>query len=233
MLDFIGTIIITAVMVVNVTAMVSSLPVSQSRRLTVAIATGLWIGLAGACAAIGLMTVSRPFPYIGPFVVFPLAAIAALVALSPAWRAALLGLPMPLLIGLNINRVFGALFLLLAADGRLSGPFPLSAGWGDIITGMLAVPALWLVLRRPQRGHSLLAAWNIFGTLDLVVAVALGVTSAQGSPLQLFDVGAGSAAIQVLPWSFVPTVLVPFYLIAHGILFAQLRQAAKLDGAIV
>ena len=133
----------------------------------------------------------------------------------------------------NTDHLLEGLLEVLAADGRLSGPFPLSAGWGDIVTGMLAVPALWLVLRRPQRGHSLLAAWNIFGALDLCVAVALGITSAQGSPLQLFDVGAGSAAIQVLPWSFVPTVLVPFYLIAHGILFAQLRQAAKLDGAIV
>jgi hypothetical protein len=65
--------------------------------------------------------------------------------------------------------------------------------------------------------------------LDLVVAVTLGITSAQDSPLQVFHVGAGSTAIQTLPWSFVPTVLVPFYLITHAILFVQLRQAAKLD----
>jgi cytochrome bd-type quinol oxidase subunit 2 len=65
--------------------------------------------------------------------------------------------------------------------------------------------------------------WNWFGTLDLFAAVALGVTSANGSPLQLIHAGAGSEAIQSLPWSLVPTVLVPFYLIMHGIIFAQLR----------
>jgi hypothetical protein len=49
------------------------------------------------------------------------------------------------------------------------------------------------------------------------------VTSANGSPLQLIHWGAGSTAMQSLPWSLVPTVLVPFYLIMHGIIFAQLR----------
>lgn len=230
MLDFIGTTVITAVMVVNINAVVSSLPVSRRQRIAAAVAVGLWIGLAAASATTGLFTVSRPFPYIGLFVVFPLVAIAALAVLSPAWRAALLGLPAPLLIGLNVSRVFGVFFLFLAAAGRLSGPFPISAGWGDIATGVLALPALWLALRPSQGGQSLLAGWNVFGALDLVVAVMLGITSAQDSPLQVFDVGAGSTAIQMLPWSFVPTVLVPFYLIMHAILFVQLRQAARPSG---
>jgi hypothetical protein len=29
--------------------------------------------------------------------------------------------------------------------------------------------------------------------------------------------------VQLLPWALIPTVLVPFYLISHGIVFAQLR----------
>ena len=67
------------------------------------------------------------------------------------------------------------------------------------------------------------ALWNVFGTLDLIAAVTLGVISANGSPLQLIHAGAGSAAVQLLPWALIPTVLVPFYLISHGIVFAQLR----------
>jgi hypothetical protein len=41
------------------------------------------------------------------------------------------GFPPPLLIGLNAGRVFGVFFLLLAATGRMGGPFPFSAGWGE------------------------------------------------------------------------------------------------------
>ena len=46
----------------------------------------------------------------------------------------------------------------------------------------------------------------------LVLAIFFGVTSAEGSPLQLFYSSPGSAAMQHLPWAFVRTVLVPFYL---------------------
>ena len=29
--------------------------------------------------------------------------------------------------------------------GALTGPFPYSAAWGDIITGVVALPVLWLL----------------------------------------------------------------------------------------
>lgn len=226
MLDFIGTVAVTTVMVVGINAVISTLEVSRAQRIAAALAAGLWIGLAAASANIGLFALANPFPVIGLFLVGALGGVAALAVLSPVWRAAFLNLPAPLLVGLNISRVIGAFFLLLAASGRLSGPFPILAGWGDIAVGLLALPALRIALRPGNAGRTFLARWNVFGALDLVTAVTLGVTSAQGSPLQLFDVGAGSAAIQMLPWSFIPTVLVPFYLIVHAILFAQLRSAA-------
>jgi hypothetical protein len=67
-------------------------------------------------------------------------------------------------------------------------------------------------------------AWNLFGIADLVLAITLGVTSSQGSPLQVFHAAPGSEAMQHLPWSFVPTVLVPLWLIFHAIIWAQIRQ---------
>jgi hypothetical protein len=45
------------------------------------------------------------------------------------------------MVGLNAGRVFAVLFLLLAAEGRLAGPFPY---WADIITGVFAMPMAWL-----------------------------------------------------------------------------------------
>ena len=64
------------------------------------------------------------------------------------------------------------------------------------------------------------------GAADLVLAIALGVTSADGSPLQLFA-APGSGAMQDLPWSFVPTVLVPLWLILHAIVAVRLARRAK------
>ena len=131
--------------------------------------------------------------------------------------------PLSTLVGLNIARVLGALFILLAWSGRLGGPFPQSAGWGDVVTGLLAVPVMGLAAGQSALRDRAIWLWNALGTLDLLSAVALGVTSANGSPLQLIHAGPGSAAVQVLPWALIPSVLVPFYLITHGIIFAQLR----------
>jgi hypothetical protein len=107
-------------------------------------------------------------------------------------------------------RVFGVLFLLLAAAGRLSGPFPFSAGFGDIITGALAVPLALSVVQSHGLPVGAIKGWNIFGALDLLFAIAFGITSAAGSPLQFIHAGPGSEAMQHLPFCLVPTVLVPF-----------------------
>jgi hypothetical protein len=64
-----------------------------------------------------------------------------------------------------------------------------------------------------------------------VLAIAFGITSAESSPLQIFS-GPGSEAMQHVPWSFVPTVLVPIWLILHAIIAVQLRRARVARAAI-
>jgi hypothetical protein len=53
-----------------------------------------------------------------------------------------------------------------------------------------------------------------------VDAIALGTTSQEGA-LRIFELP-GSTPMQHLPWSFIPTVLVPYFLFAHGVIAAQL-----------
>jgi hypothetical protein len=224
MLDFVGTIATAGLMVFVVAALLVFMDISRTAKLVLAAGLGIWIGLAAAAGAAGWFAIARPFPVIGLFFAAPLVA-AAIAASWPGARQALLGLPLPLMVGLNIGRVIAVLFLLLAADQRLSGPFPYSAAWGDIITGVVAVPLLWLAQDGPRHSTALLL-WNAFGIADLVAAISLGVTSAVNSPLQIFGGDIGSAAMQHLPWSFVPTVMVPIYLVLHAVIWAQLRRPA-------
>jgi hypothetical protein len=230
MLDFIGTIVTAALMVLVVNGLVTFMDISRSAKVTLAGLAGVWIGLCAATAAAGWLAITKPFPVIGIFVGLPLAA-AAIATAWPAARRAMLSVPMPLMIGLNIGRVFAVLFLLLAAEGRLAGPFPHSAAWGDIITGVAAVPLVWLTTAVGTQHRAAVALWNLFGAADLVIAIALGVTSAAGSPLQIFHAGPGSEAMQYAPWSFVPTVLVPLWLVLHAIIWAQLRRLTKASPA--
>jgi len=227
MLDFLGFISTSALMVLAVNAVITFMDVSPSAKLSLATLAGLWIGIAAAAGSAGMIAISKPFPVVGLFVGVPLVT-PAIAAAWPQARAPMLSVPMPLMIGLNAGRVFAVLFLLLAAEGRLAGPFPHFAGWGDIITGVFALPVGWLATDAQPRHANTIAAWDLFGTADLVLAITLGVTSAEGSPLQIFHSAPGSAAMQQLPWSFVPTVLVPFWLILHAIIWAQLRRLRSL-----
>jgi hypothetical protein len=226
MVDFLGTIVTAALMVVVINALTVYLDIERGAKLALAAVTGLWIGLAAAASASGWLAISIPFPIMGMFVATPL--IAAAIATS--WsgvRTALLNLPTPLMIGLNFGRVFAVLFFVLASQGRLAGPFPFFAGWGDIITGVVAAPLLFAAAEGKHTVATM--AWNLFGTADLILAIFLGVTSAEGSPVQIFTAAPGSAAMQQLPWSFVPTVLVPFWLILHAVIWAQLRRHTRFS----
>jgi hypothetical protein len=233
MLDLVGSIVAMMAIGINLVAVASVLPGPLARRLGWAAIAGAWVGLASGLGAAGRLAFfpGNPVPLVGVLFAVPLLTVGALALRYAKVRSTLLAIPMPLLISLNALRVLGVLFLLLAAAGRLSGPFPYSAGWGDIITGAFAIPLALRVARSQKLPVAAVRLWSIFGALDLIAAVGLGISSAAGSPLQLIHAGVGSQAMQYLPFCLVPTVLVPFYLITHAIIAAQLRALRAAPAA--
>jgi hypothetical protein len=138
MLDFIGTIVLTTVIILNINAFTNGIAVSAAARLALVTGAGAWVGLAAAVAAAGVFSNAiLPFPWIGAFVAIPLLLAGAAALLFPEVRAAFLRVPLSTLVGLNIARSLGIFFILLAWSGRLGGPFPQSAGWG------MSSPGCW------------------------------------------------------------------------------------------
>lgn len=225
MLDLLGSVAALTTIAVSLVALTHTLSGSLARRLAIAAVGGGWVGLAMDLGATGRLAFSPDFPapLIGVLLAAPLLAIGVLAATSQKVRASLLGIPLQLLIGLNALRVLGVLFLLDFVAGTVRGPFPFFAGFGDIITGALAIPLALSITASKAPSARAIAGWNAFGVLDLIVAVGLGITSAPGSPVQLIHAGVGSQAMAQLPLCLVPTVLVPMYLVMHGIVAAQLR----------
>jgi hypothetical protein len=235
MLDLIGSVAGLMAVGINLVAVTQFFPGTPARRLSLGALAGGWVGLASYLGATGRLTFAseQPVPLVAVLCALPLITVGLLALTSAGARAALLAIPQQVLIGVNSLRLFGVLFLLLAVSGRLSGPFPYFAGLGDMLTGAIALP-LALSVRSGRWSPAAIRRWNVFGALDLVVAIALGLTSASGSPLHLIHAGVGSQAVQFLPYCLIPTVLVPFYMLTHGIIAAQLRApraAAALSAA--
>lgn len=122
----------------------------------------------------------------------------------------------------HVGRLLGIFFLMLHAARRLPPTFALTAGWGDVLVALAALPVAWSVHRRLAGWRPLVLAWNGVGFLDLVTAVILGVGSAPDSPLRFLYETPAIDVMGTLPWLLVPTFLVPLYLLTHLAVFARL-----------
>jgi hypothetical protein len=127
-------------------------------------------------------------------------------------------------------RVVGITFLLVMAQGHLPAIFALPAGLGDIVAG-LAAP--FVARRLAQGGDRSRAVWfNLFGILDLVVALGIGFLAGLG-PWRPLEVTPSTEPLSLLPLALVPTVAVPLAIALHIVSLSRLRSAAqpKVDRA--
>jgi hypothetical protein len=226
MLDMIGALAFGAILVIDVVVLVGLEPIRPRAKFIAFAIAAVWASAVVAIAAAGGFAPGATGPFPAPVFAFGILVIGGLVAWfrSPAFRHALLSLPLAGLVGVNALRIGGIFFLILHAQGRLAAPFAISAGWGDIITGFAAIPlaAMAALGRGPSR--RVLAAWNAFGALDLIVAITLGALSAPGTPFRIFMEAPGTDVMTRLPWVGVPTLLVPLYLLTHLTVAGRLRS---------
>jgi hypothetical protein len=234
MVDMIGAIVATAIYAVLVGVLVGFSPVGRGAKLAAFVAAAVWGGVVVAMAARGGFAPGDTGPV--PTVLFPFVGSLALLFgcwfFLPGFRSALLSVPLPALVGLNVARLAGVFFLILAAHGRLSAPFAPVAGSGDMLVAALAIPLAAALAAGAGESTAWLAIWNALGALDLIVAVSLGVLSAPGTPFQVFTEAPGTEAMTGLPWIMVPAVLVPLFLFIHFVIRARARSLRPLTHAV-
>jgi hypothetical protein len=158
----------------------------------------------------------------GIAVVTPIVLFLVWFASSPGFRQFVLSLNPRTLTLVQSMRIAGFVFLVLGTYKILPAFFALSAGWGDIAIGVTApFAALWLAkpgLANPAHRKSFIF-WQVLGIADLVNALALGALAGVIDPH-----GIPTAAMTVLPMSYLPTFAVPLFLILHIICIAQARR---------
>jgi hypothetical protein len=135
-----------------------------------------------------------------------------------------LGLDMRHLILLHSWRMVGMGFVFLYFQDRLPALFALPAGLGD---AMAAAGAIFLVIAMYERASLVtnrrILTWNTFGLVDFIAAVSLGVMTRAGDVLHI-NGAVDSNIMGTFPLALIPAFAVPFYIITHLIIYAQLLR---------
>jgi hypothetical protein len=134
-------------------------------------------------------------------------------------------IPSSWLVGLQVYRVFGGIFLVAWSRGGISGTFALPAGSGDVLVGLLALPAAYLLWAGAPGARSGAIAWNVLGLADFAIAIGIGILSAPG-PLQLIVPDRPNAQLGSFPTVMIPAFAVPSSILLHALSLRQLRRMA-------
>jgi hypothetical protein len=196
--------------------------------VAVAIALTAWFLLVASLGAVGAFVGApgKPPLAIALGAGSPLLLFFAWMRLSQSFRGFVLSLDLRLIAGMQAWRWAGLGFLFLYAHNVLPAVFALPAGLGDMAIGVMAPWMILALVRRP--GFATSAAfirWNLFGILDLVVAVSIGALSAvfaTGAPGEI-----SVAPMATLPLLLIPAFLVPLFLMLHAAALLQIRQLIR------
>jgi hypothetical protein len=156
--------------------------------------------------------------------------VPVLVGLALMWRSSMVvriidAIPQHWLVGIQVVRVVGAIFLILYAAGRIPGFFAWPAGIGDVLVGVLAPVVAIAYARSPDRNSDLVMAWNVFGLADFVIAIATGFASSPW-PFQLVAFDLPNELVTRFPLVLVPVFGVPVCILLHFASLMKLRRAS-------
>jgi hypothetical protein len=175
--------------------------------------------------ALGLAGVYRAAPDRIPTIQYgifiPFLIGAWLIWWSPGVGRIIDAVPQSWIVGVQLYRALGVIFLILYATDNMPGLFAWPAGVGDITVGLLAPVVALAYARDPQRNVGRVTTWNVLGIFDLVAAIA---TSFITSPSTLFSYEPPNELIAIFPLVLIPIYLVPLSLLLH------LASLAKLHG---
>ncbi len=203
---------------------------SDDRRRAAGIAAVVLIGWFGAAIALGWLGVYRGvsdrIPTIQYGILVPILIGGLLILRSSTVARVLDAVPQHWLIGVQVYRALGIIFLILYGAGRLPGLFAWPAGLGDVLVGVLAPVVAIAYARGPRENRDLVSAWNIFGIVDLIVAVGTGIATSP-SPFQLFAFDLPNELISAFPLVLIPTYLVPVSVLLHLASLAKLQRTVQ------
>ncbi|MDB5135155.1 MAG: hypothetical protein JWP37_1758 [Mucilaginibacter sp.] len=119
------------------------------------------------------------------------------------------------LIAIHVFRLVGVFFIILYGYHLLPAEFAFSAGLGDIITALLALPVARMVSKGKSRAVAATYAWNIFGMLDIINLLVIAVMTGTNGNLR---------EVTIFPFVWFPAFAPATILFLHIMIFRKLNN---------
>jgi hypothetical protein len=191
---------------------------------SVSILLAAWFIFALTTSLAGWYRPSSGLPTIQYPILVPILAGVLLFRGWPLLRRMVTIVPNEWLVGLQLYRALGLIFLVLYAAGRLPALFAFPAGIGDVMVGLFA-PFVAAAYARSANANTAVQVrrWNWLGIADLVVAVGTGFATSP-SPFQLASFDRPNTLIAAFPLALIPVFMVPLSILLHLASLHKVRQ---------
>lgn len=200
----------------------AALDAGMTRRRSINIQLGIlvfymvYIAYVSLLALKGVFDVNSLPPKVMILASIPLMAILfGYIGNTRLFKTLLGSIPLEALIGIHIFRLLGVFFILLYVYHLLPAKFAFSAGLGDIITAILALPVARMVIKRKPGWKIAVYTWSIFGILDIVDLLVIAVIIGENGNLR---------EMTVFPFVWFPAFAPATILFLHTAVFRKLYQ---------
>lgn len=156
-----------------------------------------------------------PLP-VGFFLVIPVGGFTLAYIMSSRLRRAVDQIPLWVITIAHVWRFVGLGFVIGALIHVLPPQFGFPEGLGDFVTALFCLP-LALAIRKGSYTPGLRAAfiaWNIFGLIDLLSAISMGILYSESS-FGILRTDLSTALMTTFPVNLIPTFFLPLFILFH------------------
>lgn len=193
------------------------------------IVVGAWFALALIGGMLNIFNQPGVPPLtVGLFLIVPIVGFTVVYTLSPQVRLAVDSIPLWLITIAHVWRFVGLGFVIGAMVNILPAQFGYPEGIGDIIAASLCLPLAFALRRHDHtpRLRTAFIAWNIFGLIDLVSAIMIGVLYSQSS-FGLLRTDVSTQLMTTFPINLIPTFFLPLFILLHML---GLKRSGEIAG---
>lgn len=167
-----------------------------------------------------------PPTFVGLFIIVPIIVMTTAYNAGANFRAFVHSINLRLITLAHVWRFIGFGFILAHLIDKLPAAFAYPEGIGDIIAAALAIPVASALGRHKPIKHYFVA-WNIFGLVDLISAVTVGILYSQGT-FGVLRTGVSTALMVTFPINLIPTFFVPLFMLLHILALKRRHEVRNL-----